>query len=1105
MILTVEEWLGKDNQLGIDIMSNKYIFNNENVEEFIYRVSGGNEELADLICKLIFFFGGRTLANRNTGKKATMMNCYSEGYVEDSMESILEIVNNIALTFKSQGGEGLSLSKIRPKGCGINHGQFKSDGIVPFMELFNQTTASISQGGSRKGALLMSLDAWHKEAPEFVTIKSNEGKIQKANLSLEIDDDFMSDVKKYYDYGEVVTRHIIRDYNDNKVEYDVTPINLYKLMMKQAYDWAEPGCIFTNRFRNYNLMEYCDDYNIVTGNPCFSGNMKLLTKDGYKTFEELSAKNSIYIYNANGNISKSKVWCSGEKETVKINFANGKHIICTPDHRFMTTEGNEVQAKDLARKKVLLCNKINKAYDELYVKLGFIQGDGELSSLNNNYVVVNIGSKDTDIRDLFSDDYTEAVGSKEDRAVRLYGYNDKLLENEFSQEILPKRVLPKKYYEWDKYKKASFLHGCYSANGSVLSNGQRILYKTTCKEFANQLVETLDKDFNISAYITTNKSKTVKFNNGEYACRESYDINIANIESKITFLYEIGFYQYYKKMALENALKLGIYVYSVEPYKNIPVYDFSEPETHWGIVEGCVVHNCGEQPLAAKSACDLGSINLSELVLYPFTARARFDFEMFGKAIDIAIRALDEIIDENKDNHALPEQKEMSLNYRNIGLGTMGMWDMLCKLKLKYGSQESKDFINMLFGYMFRRAVIASSKLAKEKGAFPKYDSNVLKSTIIKRHFTDEELHKLEIDKYGLRNCSLLSIAPNGSIGSMLNISTGCEPIFQISYKRKTESLNGKDSYYDVYTKTAKQYMDLFHTDKLPDYFVSAGDIDWKDRIDIQAIMQDHIDTAISSTINLPNSATIDEIEQLYLYAWEQGLKGVTIFRDGCKRAGILTTDKKKDNNKKENKEDDYKLTVAKSTPKVLPRGYVIKVDNDTIGKERHLNTGCGTLHVCSFFDPTTGDLLEDYVNKGSQGGCFSNLIGLSRMISYAARIGGDVREISDQLLSVPACPAYVSRRATKHDTSKGACCPNAIGYAILDMYNEMQNEINDDTDSENEEELSSASLDDTTNIEDDHTQGTDNIQNPCPQCGAELVFEGGCNVCKSCGWSKCD
>ena len=783
MILTVEEWLGKDNQLGIDIMSNKYIFNNENVEEFIYRVSGGNEELADLICKLIFFFGGRTLANRNTGKKATMMNCYSEGYVEDSMESILEIVNNIALTFKSQGGEGLSLSKIRPKGCGINHGQFKSDGIVPFMELFNQTTASISQGGSRKGALLMSLDAWHKEAPEFVTIKSNEGKIQKANLSLEIDDDFMSDVKKYYDHGEVVTRHIIRDYNDNKVEYDVTPINLYKLMMKQAYDWAEPGCIFTNRFRNYNLMEYCDDYNIVTGNPC------------------------------------------------------------------------------------------------------------------------------------------------------------------------------------------------------------------------------------------------------------------------------------------------------------------------------------GEQPLAAKSACDLGSINLSELVLDPFTAKARFDFEMFGKAIDIAIRALDEIIDENKDNHALPEQKEMSLNYRNIGLGTMGMWDMLCKLKLKYGSQESKDFINMLFGYMFRRAVIASSSLAKEKGAFPKYDSNVLKSTIIKRHFTDEELHKLEIDKYGLRNCSLLSIAPNGSIGSMLNISTGCEPIFQISYKRKTESLNGKDSYYDVYTKTAKQYMDLFHTDKLPDYFVSAGDIDWKDRIDIQAIMQDHIDTAISSTINLPNSATIDEIEQLYLYAWEQGLKGVTIFRDGCKRAGILTTDKntKKENDKKNNNTMNHvETTKIKSVPhKKLERGMIIKADDNCIGKKRTLRTGCGTLHCEAFFDPDTGQLLETYFSKGSSGGCNQFMIGLSRMISLCARGGVDIYSIVDQLKSSGTCPSYAVRRAVNKDTSLGSSCPVAIGNALIDMYEDMQNEIN--CDSEDEEELSYSSLDKTSNVVDDRIQDNDNVQNPCPQCGAELVFEGGCNVCKACGWSKCD
>ena len=509
-----------------------------------------------------------------------------------------------------------------------------------------------------------------------------------------------------------------------------------------------------------------------------------------------------------------------------------------------------------------------------------------------------------------------------------------------------------------------------------------------------------------------------------------------------------------------------------------------------------------EEPLPSGGSCLLGSINLSEFV----TDDQLFDYEDFKHCVRITIKALNDVLDEGLPLHPLQEQRDSVRNWRQIGAGIFGLGDMLIKMGITYGSAQSIALCNRIASTMIDEAIRSSALLAKNHGAYPKYKNEIKKSEFFIAN-TSEETREL-VRKYGLRNSQLLTTAPTGTLSSMLGVSGGIEPIFANYYTRKTESLKGYDEYYKVYTPIVKKYMEehgLKDDSELPEYFVTAPEINYKDRIRMQSIWQSHIDASISSTINLPNSATVEDVEDLYLYAWEQGLKGVTIFRDGCKRAGILTTDKKKDNNKKENKEDDYKLTVAKSTPKVLPRGYVIKVDNDTIGKERHLNTGCGTLHVCSFFDPTTGDLLEDYVNKGSQGGCFSNLIGLSRMISYAARIGGDVREISDQLLSVPACPAYVSRRVTKHDTSKGACCPNAIGYAILDMYNEMQNEINDDTDSENEEELSSASLDDTTDIEDDHTQDTDNIQNPCPQCGAELVFEGGCNVCKSCGWSKCD
>lgn len=441
--MTINEWLG-DNQLGIDIWEKKYRYNNETFEEWIERVSGGNKELAQLIREKKFLFGGRTIANRGTNKKGSFSNCYSEGFCEDSLDDIMKVNTHIAKTFKAQGGQGISLSKLRPKGCGINGGQFESDGIIPFMEIFNRTTESISQGGSRKGALIMTLDAWHKEAESFIRIKSEDGKIQKANLSLEVDDEFMECVREYYKTGKVIKKTIKKDYDGNIVEYEVTPIELYKLMMEKAYDWAEPGIIYTNRFRNYNMMEYCDDYMIESCNPC------------------------------------------------------------------------------------------------------------------------------------------------------------------------------------------------------------------------------------------------------------------------------------------------------------------------------------GEQPLPKYGACNLGSINLSPFVKNEFTDEAYFDYEDFKHAVMVSIEALDKVLDENLDNHALPEQREMARKYRNVGNGIMGVHDALIKLGITYGSKESIDFVDDVMNFMFKTSVIASSKLAKRLGTFPEYSSKVLESTIIKNHFTDQELEDLEIKRWGLRNCSLLSIAPTGlTIGSV--------------------------------------------------------------------------------------------------------------------------------------------------------------------------------------------------------------------------------------------------------------------------------------------------------------------------------------------------
>lgn len=755
--MTVEQWLGKDNKIGIDIWHKKYQYNNENFEEWLDRVSAGDQELRKLIVEKKFLMGGRTLANRGTDSTGSLFNCYSRGYVEDDYSDIMDAAKDIGVTFKAQGGQGISLTKLRPKGTPIKKEYF-SDGIVPFMKIFNEVTAGTSQGGARKGALMLSIDARHKEAETFIKIKSKDGEIEKANLSLEIDDEFMRVVEKYYDTGEVVILHEKRNYAGHEVEYDVTPINIFNMLVDNCYDWADPACLFVNRFRNYNLMQYDDEYEIETCNPC------------------------------------------------------------------------------------------------------------------------------------------------------------------------------------------------------------------------------------------------------------------------------------------------------------------------------------GEQPLPKHGACCLSSLNLSEFVVNPYTPTAHLNTEDFLHAIDVGIRTLDKLIDENYNRHPLQQQRDMSYNYRNIGLGIFGYATALMKLGLKYGSNEAIEFTDDVFSLLFKRAVFASNNLAKELGTYPKYKECVFDSNIIKNHFTPDEIDGLK--EHGLRNCSLISIAPNGSLATLLGESGGCEPEFALKYTRRTVGMtDGEDTYYDVYCKAAKEYMDANHTDMLPDYFVGSADIPWQNRVLTQAAMQNHVDTAISSTVNMPNSATKEDIAHMYLLAWSTGCKGITMFRDGCKRLGILTTD----NSDKDTDKNDTQTYE-------LPRGAIIECSSDLVGKKRKLTTGCGSLHVLAFFDPYDGSLQEAYFNKGSTGGCASFMTGLSRTVSLLCRAGVDIMTIKDQLDSTGACPSYAARTATRHDTSPGSCCPMAIGNALVDMYKEMQQDIGD-----NEEENSAdAIISKPTQVQ--RIESNDK----CPECGSVLEHVGGCDLCKNCGFTHC-
>lgn len=492
------------------------------------------------------------------------------------------------------------------------------------------------------------------------------------------------------------------------------------------------------------------------------------------------------------------------------------------------------------------------------------------------------------------------------------------------------------------------------------------------------------------------------------------------------------------------------------------------------------VNPCAEEPLPSGGSCLLGSLNLAAFV-ETIDGQPQFNMDEFRKAVTIAVYGLNDVLDEGLSLHPLSVQRDSVRDWRQIGLGIMGLADMLIKLGVTYGSKESLKICDNIGWNLANEALTTSMTIAKNKGEYPMFSDKVWESEFYKNHIGISA---------PLRNSQLLTIAPTGTLSTMLGISGGIEPIFANYYTRKTESLHNEDKEYKIFTPIAWEYLQSHgygeDETKLPDYFVTSAEIAYRDRINMQAIWQTHIDASISSTVNLPNSATIDDVKDLYMYAWECGLKGITVFRDGCKRLGVLTTDDGEDS-------VDY-LTD-------LRRGDIINVDDDLLGYKRKITDGCGDFSEQIFFDDITGKPLENFIAMGDGGGCARNLEAISRLISLCLRGGIDVSEIIKQLKKVHSCPAYRARKIQKGDTSIGTSCPSAIGYAIEELCEKINNRLFDTEELEADNEIGTGDW-----YEESHSEIEDLKPKPtCPECGEPIVFEGGCNICKSCGWSKCD
>lgn len=991
----LKQWLGENNQIGMDIWEKKYRYNNESFDEWLDRVSGGDEDIKELILSKKFLFAGRILSNRGTqvdGRKVTYSNCYVVPPPEDSLESIFDCAKGLARTFSYGGGCGIDISKLSPKGAHINNAAKETSGAISFMDLYSLTTELIGQNG-RRGALMISISCDHPDIEDFITIKSDLDKITKANLSIRVTDEFMRAVENDSTY----TLSFTREETGEEIKKTIKAKELFDKFCYMNWDYGEPAFLFWDRVKSYNLLSEDDAFEYAGVNPCLSGNTLIQTTNGNIPIKDLVGTTpDVYCMDNDGELTiakATKVWCTRkDAQTVTVHTGKGD-ITCTPDHLIFTTNRGWVEAKSLKKgDKIKGLNRQMK--DEVHVAVGL-------------------------------------SGAK---------------------------YIPEHRFVLGHYENIEGMD-VHHIDGDTFNNKYENLQAMSHSEHSR----------------LTNTGRVIEYNrdetNGRFLPKAIKSKRASKNQKK-----QVGSNWYVKDVSWNTETE--------------DVYDITVPEFHNFVANDMVVHNCAEEPLPSGGSCLLGSLNLAAFV-DTVDGQPRFNMDEFRRAVSIAVYGLNDVLDEGLPLHPLEVQRDSVRDWRQIGLGIMGLADMLIKLGITYGSEESLDICDDIGWNLANKALSTSMDIAKIKGEYPMFSDKVWESDFYKNHIGISAT---------LRNSQLLTIAPTGTLSTMLGISGGVEPIFANYYTRRTESLHGEEKEYKIFTPIAWEYLQSHgygeDETKLPSYFITSAEIPYRNRIDMQAVWQRHIDASISSTVNLPNSATVDDVKDLYLYAWKQGLKGITVFRDGCKRLGILTTD---------NKEPD-KTNDTSNKFGAFGRGDIINVDDDLVGYKRKIVNGCGDFSEQIFFDDFTGEPLENYIAMGDGGGCSRNLEAISRLISLALRGGIHISEVINQLKKVHSCPAYRARKIQKGDTSVGTSCPSAIGYAIEELCNKINDnlfdgaEVDDSLILDGSDDIIIENCHEESESEEDLT-----IKPTCPECGEILVFEGGCNICKACGWSKCD
>ena len=495
-------------------------------------------------------------------------------------------------------------------------------------------------------------------------------------------------------------------------------------------------------------------------------------------------------------------------------------------------------------------------------------------------------------------------------------------------------------------------------------------------------------------------------------------------------------------------------------------------------------------------------MNLSAYVLNPFTEKAEFDFESFKKDVETCVVALNEVLIEGRDLHPLEKQKQVIDDYRQIGLGVTGLADMFIKMNVVYGSVISTDLCHRIWDILLNESIKASAmfKVVNNLDSFKgfSYDKFVQSDML---NLLDKETINI-VKQYGMYNSQLLTVPPAGSISILLDCSSGIEPNFKWHYQRKVESLYPEPKKIDCTAGIIREFDKVKPGEKMPSSFVTAHDVNYKDRVKVQGKIQEFVDGSISSTVNLPNEATIEDVYDLYVYAWQMGLKGITVYRDGCEREGVLTT---KDTKKKETVSTPI-IQADVNIPVQLQRGEKKPIADDAVYYKRKVKIGCGELNLFIGWSEKENALQDYWVKREGKGGCECNIETTVISMSLIQRLGASYELVREGFMGVSDCNSFTRARAKGKVLSKGTNCGTAIFNTIEAFEKQMKGDITKVAEPIKQIPFKmeyEANFSPVAKTEGEVAE--DYQRSKCPDCGAFLKREGGCYTCPECGFNKCE